>query len=120
MSGHIGSAAQIPARMGMPPHVGKYLRDEKILLHNPGCPACRRRFLGKALLEHVVAPSPQCGEKYSLFFCVPLGGIHGQGILPVIPLEFQGKKHQPFFRTQPKKLDNDFFVGLCCHFIYKS
>ena len=74
MSGHIESAAQIPARIGMPPHVGKYLRDEKILLHNPGCPACRRRFLGKALLEYVVAPSPQCGEKYSLFSVFPLAG----------------------------------------------
>ena len=30
-----------------------------------------------------------------------LGGIHSQGILPVIPLELQGKKHQPFSRTQP-------------------
>ena len=31
----------------------------------------------------------------------PLGGLHGQGILPVIPLELQGKKHQPFSITQP-------------------
>ena len=31
----------------------------------------------------------------------PLGGIHGSGILPVIPLELQGKKHQPFSIPQP-------------------
>ena len=31
----------------------------------------------------------------------PLGGIHGQGILPVIPVELQGKKHQPCSITQP-------------------
>jgi len=31
----------------------------------------------------------------------PFSGIHSQGILPVIPLELQGKKHQPFSRIQP-------------------
>ena len=32
---------------------------------------------------------------------VPLGGIHSQGIWLVIPLELQGKKHQPFSMAQP-------------------
>ncbi len=31
----------------------------------------------------------------------PFGGIHSQGILLVIPLKLQEKKHQPFSRTQP-------------------
>ena len=49
----------------------------------------------------MVVSSPQCGGTYSLFSRFPLGGNHGQGILPVIPLELQGKKHQPFSITQP-------------------
>ena len=49
----------------------------------------------------MVVSSPQCGEKTAFFSGFPLGGIHGQGILPVIPLELQGKKHQPFSITQP-------------------
>ena len=32
---------------------------------------------------------------------VPLGGIHSQGLWLVIPLELQGKKHQPFSMAQP-------------------
>ena len=39
--------------------------------------------------------------KIQTFSGFPLGGIHGWGILPVIPLELQGKKHQPFSITQP-------------------
>ena len=55
----------------------------------------------KALLSFVVVSSPQCDENTAFFSGFPLGGIHGQGIFPVIPLEFQGKKHQPFSMTQP-------------------
>ena len=39
----------------------------------------------------------------------PFGGIHSQGILLVIPLKLQGKKHQPFSRTQPNKT-----ATVCC------
>ena len=49
----------------------------------------------------MVASSSQHGENADFFSIFSLGGIHRQGILPVIPLEFQGKKHQPFSRTQP-------------------
>ena len=49
----------------------------------------------------MVVSSPQCGENTAFFFGFPLGGNHGQGIFPVIPLELQGKKHQPFSMTQP-------------------
>ena len=45
---------------------------------------------------YVVVSSPQCGENTAFFSCFPLGGSHGQGIFPVIPLELQGKNHQPF------------------------
>ena len=48
----------------------------------------------------MVVSSPQCGENTAFFSGFPLGGIQGQGILPVIPLELQGKKHQPFSITQ--------------------
>jgi len=48
----------------------------------------------------VVVSSPQYGENTAFFSGFPLGGIYGQGILPVIPLELQGKKHQPFSITQ--------------------
>ena len=50
---------------------------------------------------YVVVSSPQCGENTAFFSCFPLGGNHGQGIFPVILLELQGKKHQPFSITQP-------------------
>ena len=52
----------------------------------------------------MVVSSPQCDENTAFFSGFPLGGIHGQGILPVIPLELQGKKHQPFSITQPQKI----------------
>ena len=50
----------------------------------------------------MAASSSQHGENADFFSIFSLGGIHRQGIFPVIPLEFQGKKHQPFSRTQPK------------------
>ena len=43
----------------------------------------------KALLENVVVSSPQCGENTAFFSGFPLGGIHGSGLLPVIPLELE-------------------------------
>ena len=55
----------------------------------------------EALLWFVLVSSPQCGENTAFFFGFPLGGLHCQGIFPVIPLELQGKKHQPFSITQP-------------------
>ena len=55
----------------------------------------------------MVVSSPQYGENTAFFSAFPLGGIHGQGILPVTPLEFQGKKHQPFSITQPSKKQNE-------------
>ncbi|WP_302553489.1 hypothetical protein [uncultured Bilophila sp.] len=58
---------------------------------------------GKGSVKYVVVSSPQCGETYGFFSSFPLGGIHGQGIFPVIPLELQGKKHQPFSIAQPRK-----------------
>ena len=51
----------------------------------------------------MVVSSPQCGENTAFFSGFPLGGIQGQGILPVIPLELQGKRHQPFSITQQNK-----------------
>ncbi|WP_337432056.1 hypothetical protein [Bilophila sp.] len=44
--------------------------------------------------------SPQRGGNTAFFLQFPLGGIHSQGILPVIPLELQGKKHQSSSMTQ--------------------
>ena len=55
----------------------------------------------KALLSFAVVSSPQCDENTAFFSGFPPGGSHGQGIFPVIPLDLQGKKHQPFSRTQP-------------------
>ena len=52
-----------------------------------------------ALLEFVVVSSPQFGENTAFFFGFPLGGIHGQGILPVIPLELQEKASAIFYDT---------------------
>jgi hypothetical protein len=49
----------------------------------------------------VVVSSPQHGETTTFFSSFPLGGIHAWGILLVIPLAFQGIKHQPFSMTQP-------------------
>ena len=49
----------------------------------------------------MVASHPQHSENTDFFSMFSLGGIHNQGILPVIPLELQGKKHQPFSRIQP-------------------
>ena len=43
--------------------------------------------------------------KYSLFSSFPFGGLHGWGVLLVIPLERHRKRHQPFPVTQP------FFMG---------
>ena len=47
----------------------------------------------------MVVSSPQHGENTAF---LSVGGIHGQGLLLAIPLELQGKKHQPFSMTQPK------------------
>ena len=71
-----------------------------------GCSPLPQNFF-PWLCQYVVASSPQHGENVAFLSSFPLGGIHSQGILPVIPLELQGKKHQPFSRTQPilKALD---------------
>ena len=61
----------------------------------------------KALLEYVVVSSPQCFENIAFFSSFPLGGIHGSGMLSVIPLKLQGKKHQPFSMTQPTKITHN-------------
>ncbi|WP_302553775.1 hypothetical protein [uncultured Bilophila sp.] len=37
----------------------------------------------------MVVSSPQCGENTAFFSGFPLGGIHGSGLLPVIPLELE-------------------------------
>ena len=55
--------------------------------------------VGIRFCEYVLELFPQCGENTALFSGFPLGGSHGQGILPAIPLELQGKKHQPFSIT---------------------
>ena len=47
--------------------------------------------------------SRQYAEKYMLFLQFSAGGLHGWGILLVIPFEFQEIKHQPFSMTQPFK-----------------
>ena len=39
---------------------------------------------------------------YRFFFSCSVYGLYGWGILLVIPLELQGKKHRPFFMAQPK------------------
>ena len=39
--------------------------------------------------------------KYSLFSSFPFGGLHGWGVLLVIPSERHRKRHQPFSMTQP-------------------
>ena len=51
----------------------------------------------------MVVLSRQYAEKYMLFLQFSAGGLHGWGILLVIPFEFQEIKHQPFSMTQPKK-----------------
>ena len=47
---------------------------------------------------------------YGLFSNFPFGGLHSWGILLIIPLELQGKRHQPFSMAQPKK---NLCLGLC-------
>ena len=49
----------------------------------------------------MVVSSPQHGENTAFFSSFPINGIHSQGILQFLPLEFQGKKHQPFSMIQP-------------------
>ena len=44
----------------------------------------------------MVVLSRQYAEKYMLFCQFSAGGLHDWGILLVISLEFQGKKHQSF------------------------
>ena len=51
--------------------------------------------------KHVVVLSPQHGGNAAFFSKFPLGGIHNRGILLVISLQLQGKKHQPFPMAQP-------------------
>jgi len=46
---------------------------------------------------HVVVSSPQHGEHTAFFSSFPLGGIHGQSILPVIPLGLQKKASTIFY-----------------------
>ena len=43
----------------------------------------------------------QYTENICFFSKLSAGGLCDWGILLVIPLEFQGKKHQPFSMTQP-------------------
>ena len=71
---------------------------------------CFPAFWGKALPSYAAVSSPQRSENTAFlsFFLlslslsgVPLGGIHSQGLWLVIPLELQGKKHQPFSMAQP-------------------
>ena len=54
----------------------------------------------------MVVLSRQYAEKYMLFLQFSAGGLHGWGILLVIPFEFQEIKHQPFSMTQPILLKN--------------
>ena len=49
----------------------------------------------------VILP-PQHGENAAFLSSFPVVGIHSWGILLVIPLGLQGKKHRPFFMVQPK------------------
>ena len=61
--------------------------------------------MGPAVFEkgsvYMVVSSLQVGGYAPFFPGFPLGGLHSQGILLVISLELQGKKHQPFSMTQP-------------------
>ena len=63
-----------------------------------------------ALLWYVVVSSPQHGENTAFFSNFPFGGLHSWGILLIIPLELQRKRHQPFSMAQPKKI---LCLGLC-------
>ncbi|WP_302553631.1 hypothetical protein [Bilophila sp.] len=44
----------------------------------------------------MVVSSSQRGEHTAFFSGFPIGGIHAQGLLPVIPLKFQGKSINRF------------------------
>jgi len=44
----------------------------------------------------MVALPPQHGENTAFFSRFPLGGIHSQGILPIISLQLQGKSINHF------------------------
>ena len=91
-----------------------------------------------ALSQHVVVSSLPCGENTAFFFSFPIGGIHSQGILLVIPLELlelQGKSisrflwhSQPFVVVTPriglpnqrtKPPERIPFRRLCCFFVRK-
>ena len=61
----------------------------------------QNEFFRKALSWYVVVSSPQHAETTAFLSGFPIGGIHSQNILLVIPLELQ-KKHQPFSMTQPR------------------
>ena len=60
-----------------------------------GCSPLPQNFF-PWLCQYVVASSPQHGENAAFLSSFPLGGIHSQGILPVIPLELQGIRHNHF------------------------
>ncbi|WP_308771720.1 hypothetical protein [uncultured Bilophila sp.] len=67
----------------------------------------------------MVVSSPQYDENTAFFSIFPLGGIHGQGIFPVNPLELQGKSINHFYGTAFLKasagVPNDEKVFLSIH-----
>ena len=95
---------------------------------------CFPAFWGKALPSYAAVSSPQRIENTASLSLslslsgVPLGGIHSQGLWLVIPLELQGKKHQPFSMAQPPgkgntvmgagKLRRCSLRGVGCHTLF--
>ncbi|WP_302551763.1 hypothetical protein, partial [uncultured Bilophila sp.] len=60
------------------------------------------RIFCLVLSEYMVALFQQYTENICFFSNLSAGGLCDWGILLVIPLEFQGKGHQPFSMAQPK------------------
>ena len=73
------------------------LKKKKTTGGEDNMPIKKRRLCHSMWLSH------QHGETTTFFSGSPLGGIHAWGILLVIPLAFQGIKHQPFSMTQPTR-----------------
>ncbi|WP_337430591.1 hypothetical protein [Bilophila sp.] len=68
--------------------------EERFFARRPHLRAARAFYL--ALSEYMVVSSPQRGENTAFFSSFPLGGIHSQGILLVIPLGSKEKSINPF------------------------
>ena len=78
----------------------------------------KRRYFHHAVemkQPYIIWQSPVLSSQYTgntgIFSSFSAYGLHAWGLLLVIPLEFQGKKHQTFPMAQPKKKHGRPYIG---------